>query len=155
MSDRRIAVLADQHLPFLDHRADAVARKLLAAFDPNCIWLAGDLLDLAPLSHFKDADRYKHKLQHELDLGEAYLASLRKAHAKADIVFQPGNHEHRMPSYIIKNARKLADLRCLDLREALRVKEHRVTVVEGRRHTAGGTFVIKHGTRYGEYAIKA
>jgi hypothetical protein len=152
---RRIAVLADHHIPFMDKRADAVARKVLAAFDPQLIWIAGDLLDFAPISRFRDASRYEHTLQDELDEAATYLASLRKAHPKAEMAYQLGNHEQRLRSYILANADQLDSLRGLKLAGLLGLDTLDVTLVEGRRYVAGGTFCLKHGTRYGEYAIKA
>jgi hypothetical protein len=139
----------------MDLRADAVSRKLLAAFDPQVILLAGDLLDLAPISRFKDSLHYRHTLAHEFRLGREYLAALRKAHPKAVIRLIKGNHEYRLPNYIMANADKLGDLEGTSLEANLHTVESGVEVVGGRVYLAGGTFVVKHGTRYGEYAVKA
>jgi UDP-2,3-diacylglucosamine pyrophosphatase LpxH len=114
----------------------------------------GDLLDFAPISRFRDAATYTHTLQDELDQASEYLASLRSAHPKARIVYQRGNHEHRLKYYLLRNAEALSELRGLSLASLLSLDKHRVELVDGRRYLAGGSFVLKHGTHYGVYATR-
>lgn len=149
-----IAFITDDHVPFHDKRCIEVQHKMLRAMKPDVIWHLGDLVDFAPLSRFRDAAGYEHTIQAELDLAKARLARLRKEHPKAVIRLTKANHEYRLDSYITANAHELAHLRALSLGALLGLDDYGVELITGRRYLARGQVAVKHGTKWGVYAVK-
>lgn len=153
-------VLADLHIPFGDDRALAVALKIAKAAKPDTIWLLGDILDFAPISRFRDAARYDHDVQDELDECVALLQKLRRAHPKAAINWMLGNHEHRLKHYLWTNAAAIRNLRTSKLEQQFRYDKNDeplnlgVTFLHDSRTLARGDFHIKHGTKSNIYATR-
>jgi hypothetical protein len=114
--------------------------------------LLGDLLDLPSISKFKDADLYEDALDREFALGREYIARLRDENPKAQIDFQPANHEDRFPTYIAKNAPRLKRVRGMSVAEQLELEKYRVGVIGPRLYIGGRSFLAKHGTYCGAWS---
>ena len=153
------AILADHHFPFSDTKALAVALAVSKAAKPEHIWLLGDVIDFAPISRFRDAARYGHTVQDELDEVVAYLTRLRKAFPATELHYVFGNHEHRLKYYLWTQAKHLAGLRAatfehqfmFDLNDNpinLGIKWHKT------KHLLARRFVLKHGSRANMYACR-
>lgn len=153
------AVLADAHIPFIDHKALDVALKVTKASKPDAIWLLGDWLDFAPISRFRDSSRYCHTVQDELDEMVAFLLRLRRQHPKARLYYLLGNHEHRLKYYLWTQAAHLRDLRAAKFEHQFRFDMHDNPIslglrfVTGKHHLAR-RFVLKHGSRSNLYATR-
>jgi len=146
-------LLADQHIPFHDKRAVAVAHKIAEAARPDVVWLMGDLLDFAPLSRFRDSDMYQHTVQDELDLAADYLSNLRGRVPNAKLKWILGNHDYRLDKYV--QGGKLRSLRNLNLAKELHTQDLGIEFARPRCYLAHGQFVLKHGSRWGIEATKA
>lgn len=154
-------VLADHHIPFMNEDADTVARKIAKAARPDVLWLLGDLIDFAPISKFRDAERYEHTVQDELDMTVDYLIGLRKQFPNTVLRYKMGNHDLRLKYYLWSKNSKLKHLRSMKFEKQFREDRHERPIDLGLRFSTGTTllgnkrFVLKHGSRFGVYATKA
>lgn len=147
-------VLFCQHRPAHDERALSVAHQIFKAAGINGLWNGGDLIDLAAVAYFSSSRDMSVELQYEFDdlqrswdwEDKFYKGTLEET------VWQDGNHEARLYSYLRDNAPALRSLRCLRLEELANIQDHGITRVHGPAIMAEDTFVIKHGIATGEYA---
>ena len=149
-------VMFCQHRPMHDQRALSVTHKIFKAAGINGLWNGGDLVDLGAVSYFSDSRDMSADLQYEFDdLQRAWDWEDKFYHGQLDErVWQDGNHEFRLYSYIRDNSPGLRSLRCLSLDELAGVEDHGITRVHGPAIMADDSFVLKHGVATGEYAGK-
>ena len=123
-------VISDLHYPFHDTKAIKLTLKIIKAYQPDIIFIAGDLVDCFPISKFStnptrmltDAEimelsqislrthedvALKTALQREFDMAFDFLSELRKGNPKASIYFIDGNHEYRLSKYLFDNGAEL------------------------------------------------
>ena len=152
-------VLADLHIPFGDERALAVALKVAKAAKPDVVWLLGDMIDFAPISRFRDAARYEHDVQDELDELVAFCQRLRRRFPDADINYMFGNHENRLKYYLWNQASHLKSLRAARFEHQFMFDLNERPINLGMRfirskHKLARRFVLKHGSRSNLYATR-
>lgn len=94
----------NQLIPTHDERAIGVALQIVAAEDPDLVVMVGDGLDLPELSKFRLTPAFQRTLQPTIDWTAQFGAKLRAAAPNARIIWLAGNHEERMPNYILDNA---------------------------------------------------
>lgn len=140
-------VLSDIHLPY--HNINS----LTAAFEQgqkegvNCVILNGDTLDFHGLSRY-EKDPKKRSLSEELDIGRAFMKSLKKAF-NMPIYFKIGNHEERFESYLRIKAPELLNISEFQIDVLLRFGENGVQLITDKRIIKAGNLNIMHGHEFG------
>lgn len=90
--------------PIHDEAAIAVALAITANINPTLLVLVGDNLDGAELGKYRTSPAYQQTTQAAVDRLATLCAELRRAAPNARIVWLAGNHEERLPRYILDNA---------------------------------------------------
>jgi UDP-2,3-diacylglucosamine pyrophosphatase LpxH len=86
------AFISDLHIPFHWKPTVDVVLEFLKWFQPDFVFIVGDLMDFYPLSNFDKNPQRLLQLQDELDQGVLFLKQLRKAVGRdCRIIFTPGN----------------------------------------------------------------
>lgn len=111
---QRVLRLSDIHYPFHDEKALEAAVEYGMKHDPTILLLGGDIIDCHDLSvHDKDP-RHRYT-ETELKMIGEELVQFRQAFPKARIIWQEGNHEHRLKRYLQRKAPELWGLPMLDI----------------------------------------
>ena len=87
-----------------DEQAIEAALAILKDASPDLIVLHGDNLDLAEMGKYMVTPAYARTTQAAIDYMTVLCARLRSLAPNARIVWIAGNHEERLPKYIINNA---------------------------------------------------
>ncbi len=102
----------DRLHPTHDEKALDVAYQVLAAANPTLVVCVGDNLDFPELGRFRLSPAFARTTQATVDRAGRFLAELRAAVGPdCEIVWLAGNHEERLPSYVIDNAKAAFGLR--------------------------------------------
>jgi predicted phosphodiesterase len=91
--------------PFHDDRAMALALQVIADLQPDLIVNFGDLMDFAEMGRFEQEPGFALTTQPTIDRASSFLAEQRAAAPNAKQVLLAGNHEERLPRWIIANAK--------------------------------------------------
>lgn len=144
-SVRRLAFIPDTHRPYHDKRAWAVMLKALDRFRPDRVVTLGDFVDCAAVSsHSKDPARlyrFKHEIQ-DANRGLDDLEALKAT--KYDFV--EGNHEDRLPRYLMDKAPELTDVVQLSIPSLLRLDKRGWSYTPYKHHLRIGHLNITHDT---------
>lgn len=116
---------SDFHFPFQDNRVVSLFLEFLKdnADELKYLILNGDILDCWEISKFDKVPRTGKALKEELKEAKDFLTKIREILPKTQIVFIEGNHEFRLRSYIIRNAKELWGLEGLSIAEQLHLKD--------------------------------
>jgi predicted phosphodiesterase len=139
---RRIAVLSDIHLPYHDRSALVRAIKEVKSIGVDAIYLNGDVMDAYQLSKH-EKNKLNRSFKYEVDMTRLFFEELRLNFKEEDIYFKIGNHDQRFDRYIMDNAEQLQGL--LTLEDILRLRDHRVKVVQSMTKVIAGKLNILHG----------
>ncbi len=140
----KVVFLPDLHIPFHDTETIASVIKFLKDFQPDHIFLLGDLLDFYDLSTFdKDPER-RFKLQEEIDTAVRFLEVVRKTCPLARIIYMQGNHEDRLRRWLWRN-QDISSLEALDLKTLLHLKRLDIKTYKYGDVSFFHGFAIKHG----------
>lgn len=90
--------------PMYDQRAIDTAFAVCKEAKPDLIINIGDLLDLAEISRYAKDPSFTRTVQPTLDYSHRFLARQRATVPNARIVVHEGNHDKRLPDYILTNA---------------------------------------------------
>ncbi len=144
--------------PTQDEGALDIALAIVRAAKPDVVILAGDNLDFPELSRFRLAPPFVQTTQATVDRAGLLLAQLRAAAGpECEIVWLAGNHEERLPNYILDNARAAFGLRAanqpdswplLSVPALLRTDDHAVTYRPGypaSEHWINDRLRVVHG----------
>jgi predicted phosphodiesterase len=140
-------VLSDIHFPYHSELALNSAVQFGLEDDCDCVLLNGDILDCAQISRFV-AERGAVDLIDEIDMTRAFLADLSKAFPKGRIIFKTGNHEDRLHTYLMGNARQAAKLRYMDWPSQLGLPELDIEFVGNKRKIYMGDLTVVHGHEF-------
>ena len=97
--------------PTHDEDALAVALAVIKAAKPDLVVLVGDNADLPEFGKYRLSPAFLQTTQATIDRLTLLCAQLRAAAPLARIVWLAGNHEERMPNYLLDNARAAFGLR--------------------------------------------
>lgn len=97
--------------PTHDEDALSVALGITKAADPELVVLVGDNLDLPEMSKYRLTAPFAQTTQATIDRMTLFCGELRRAAPRAQIVWLAGNHEERLPRYLIDNATAAFGLR--------------------------------------------
>lgn len=139
---RRIAVISDVHLPYHDRNALVTALKDIKATEVDAIYINGDLMDAYQLSRH-EKNKLNRSFKYEVDMTRLFFEELRAQFATEDMYFKIGNHDQRFDKYIMDNADQLNGL--ITLEDVLRLREHKVKLVQSMTKVIAGKLNILHG----------
>jgi len=94
-----------------DEAAVGVMLAVVKAERPSLVVLVGDNLDLCELGKYRTTPAYQRTTQATIDRAAVLCAQLRAAAPDARIVWLAGNHEERLPNFILDNASAAFGLR--------------------------------------------
>ena len=98
--------------PTHDEAAIDVVLQIVRAVHPDRIVMHGDNLDLPELSRYRLSPAFARTTQATVDRGGLFAAQVRAAAGdECQITWLEGNHEVRLPNYIIDNAKGAFGLR--------------------------------------------
>jgi predicted phosphodiesterase len=97
--------------PTHDEDAIGVALSIISDIKPDLIVCVGDNLDLPEMGKYVTYPSYALTTQATIDRATLFCAEMRNAAPHAKIVWLAGNHEERMPKYIVQNASAAYGLR--------------------------------------------
>lgn len=119
---RNCAVLPDMQIGYYrgvdgqlhtthDEQAIKVALDIVKDANPTLVVLVGDNLDLPEMSKYRLTAPYQQTTQATIDRATTLCFEIREAAPEARIVWLAGNHEERLPRYLIDNASAAFGLR--------------------------------------------
>jgi predicted phosphodiesterase len=97
--------------PTHDEEAITVALNIIAHIKPELIVCVGDNLDLPEMGKYVTYPSYALTTQATIDRATVFCAEMRAAAPHAKIIWLAGNHEERMPKYLVQNAAAAYGLR--------------------------------------------
>lgn len=146
--------------PTHDERALSVALQIVRSAKPDVVVLVGDNMDFPELGRYRLAPSFQRTTQATIDRAGLFAAELRAAaDSGCRIKWIAGNHEERLPNYIIDNAVAAFGIRqankpdswpIMSVPHLLRLDDHAITYIPG--YPAGEVWVndrlrIVHGDR--------
>lgn len=94
-----------------DEAALQVALAIVRKANPDLVVLVGDNLDLPEMGKYRLSPPFAQTTQATIDRATTFCAEIRAAAPAARIVWLAGNHEERLPNYIMDNAMACFGLR--------------------------------------------
>lgn len=137
---------SDLHVPYHSPELVDSAVRLIKKVKPDTLVVNGDVNDFFQLSRFNTGLERIDSLQEEIDEANTIRRRLRQACPDARFIETEGNHDNRIVSYVVKNARALKSLRSLK-RESL--FDHDALGIQwfpGAGFRLRKHFLVKHGT---------
>lgn len=101
----------DELEPIHDERALAVALAIVRAENPDVVVLVGDNADFVEFGKYRHTPAFARTTQATIDRLALLCAQLRAVAPSARIVWLAGNHEERLPNYVLDNAAAAFGLR--------------------------------------------
>jgi predicted phosphodiesterase len=129
MKIEKSVCISDLHLPFQDKKALKLILKFIEQFEPNKIFINGDLIDCWEISKFVKPLYLDIHLVDEIMETRKFLYDLRYIAPDAEIIYIFGNHEFRLETYISNHARELYGLDGLTLEEQLLLNQFKIKPV--------------------------
>ena len=141
-----VVSLSDLHVPY--HRPELVdsAIRMIRKLKPHTVILNGDVNDFFQLSRFNLAHEREDELQDEIDTANSIRARIRKAAPDSRFIETEGNHDSRIYTYVVKNAKALHSLRALDRHELFDYGKLGIEWFPGAGVRLRPHFLVKHGT---------
>lgn len=97
--------------PIHDEQAITVALAIIRSEQPDVIVLVGDNADFCEFGKYRLTPAFQRTTQATVDRLALLCAELRQACSRSRIVWLAGNHEERLPNYILDNAAAAFGLR--------------------------------------------
>lgn len=144
---KRMGVVSDIHFPVHDRIAVLTAHAYLKEANIDCLMLLGDILDCSNLTRHPQRKSLGYTWREELEVGRAYVKSLRVLFPDIPIIWLEGNHDRWLQQYIIRNCRELEG--DYILRERLKLAEHDIQWVDEMQLTTFGNLYLTHGHQLG------
>ena len=94
-----------------DELAISVALQVIADIKPELVVCVGDNIDFPELGKYRTSPAFALTTQASIDRATVLAAQLRAAAPHAKIVWLAGNHEERLPNFILDNAKATFGLR--------------------------------------------
>lgn len=103
----KVGIIADIHFPFQSDVHLERATDIFREEKPDVIVVNGDLVDFFGISKYNTNPSLDFLMKAEIPMAKDFLFELRRDHPQATIVMVEGNHEFRIRSFLINNARPL------------------------------------------------
>ncbi len=140
-------VIGDIHMPFHDKKTIELAVDEARRRSVVGVVLNGDILDCAEVSeHDRDPDSLE--LVDEIEMGKQFLAWLRSKLRGARIIYKCGNHDDRIPRYVMRRAPALFKLAGNSLEHWIKAADQGVEWVRDKRVIMLGKLNVIHGHEY-------
>lgn len=141
----RLASISDVHVPFHDDNAVTKALAVIKKWQPDILYLNGDIIDFYSISAYdKDPARLL-LLQEEIDKTIELFGKIRHAVGEGcSIVYLEGNHEARLQKYLARHP-EISQLNCLKLEELLKLSDFDIHLHPNLMAVIGDT-IVTHGT---------
>ena len=97
--------------PTHDEKAIMICLKMIQELKPDVIACVGDNLDLPEMGKYVVYPSYAQTTQAAIDRATFFCAQMRAMAPDAKIIWLAGNHEERMPKYLVMNAAAAYGLR--------------------------------------------
>jgi predicted phosphodiesterase len=97
--------------PTHDEQALNVALEICRAVNPDVVVMVGDNLDAPEFGKYRLSPAFQRTMQAAIDRATLLCAQVRDACPDAEIVWLAGNHEERIPNYLLDNASAAFGLR--------------------------------------------
>ena len=94
-----------------DETALNIALNIVATSNADKVILVGDNMDFPEFGKYRLSPAFALTTQASIDRATRFSAELRMAAPNADIVWLAGNHEERLPNYVLDNAKAAFGLR--------------------------------------------
>lgn len=94
-----------------DENALQIALNIIASSGADKVILVGDNMDFPEFGKYRLSPAFALTTQASIDRATLFSAQLRAAAPNADIVWLAGNHEERLPNYVLDNAKAAFGLR--------------------------------------------
>jgi hypothetical protein len=127
--EEKSVCFGDVHLPFHDPKAVDLLLLFIKFYQPDKIFINGDLIDCWAISKFAKSLNIDSPLKTEFELGREFFKSLRTICPKAHIIYIYGNHEFRFERYLAERAEDFYDIRGMTLKEQLDCDLYKIEVV--------------------------
>lgn len=147
----RGSVTSDEHAPFHDPKAIALACEVLRWWKPDVHIFNGDQVDFYSVSRFEKNPARQFGLQEEIDQTvEEVFAPVRRAIPKARIIKIDGNHETRLDRYLHSHP-EMFGLRVLRMENLFGLDKLSIDYAP-QRVRCDSLLDISHGTRVNKWA---
>ena len=137
--------LGDVHVPFADKNSLKVAISFMDWFQPDNIFLVGDILDFYEISTFDKDPRRITDLQSDINKTVGILQLIRERNPHGEIIYLEGNHEHRLHKYLWKHP-EIASLEALEMTNLMHFKELDITYCDQFANVKLHGFLVEHGS---------
>jgi predicted phosphodiesterase len=97
--------------PTHDEQAISVALQIVKAVKPAMVVMVGDNIDAPEFGKYRLTPAFQRTMQAAIDRATTLCAEVRDAAPDAEIVWLAGNHEERIPNYLLDNASAAFGLR--------------------------------------------
>jgi hypothetical protein len=156
----KVGFPTDEHYPFNDGRAVALAQRIIHDFKPDILIRGSDALDFYRISSYmKSREVYAKTLMDEINAWKAAEKAWGDTVPKSTKkYFLIGNHEDRLRRYILAQAPELEGLPALELQNLLDFKEFSIRLAYNNEVVVDGMLLIKHGEmirKHSAYTAKA
>jgi len=146
-------VLGDLHFRYEDAEALSLVMAWLAEYNPDRVFLNGDLLDFYALSHFDKSPANKDiNITTEIGKLKEFLQELRENLPDADIYYIQGNHSKRLEKYLTKKAPELWEV--INIPDLVGLSEYGVKWIPGKKDAfvQYGSTLIGHFDRVSKHS---
>jgi len=138
----------DFHFPYQDAPAVQAWASELRRREVDGIYLNGDIMDYEKVSSYAKTPDGRY-LKDEIDVGRAFLRSLRKMFPSIPIYWKDGNHEYRLARHIADRCPELANVYGLDTPSLLQFDELGIIHIPEQQVAKYGKLWIAHGHELG------
>jgi UDP-2,3-diacylglucosamine pyrophosphatase LpxH len=157
-----VAIWNDQHVPYHDRKVMDLFFGFCKEVQPSTIVFNGDFMDFNQFStKFNEApeDVRDARIGYAVRAGRAILQGFREDFPRSEIIFLPGNHEHRVTKWLQRKAPWLMDPEVRPSIESfLLTHKHDVIVHPYGTAIQFGDMGVTHGEivrKFGGYTAKA
>ena len=140
IKDAQVLVINDLHIPYHDPEAVSIA---LEYCEPDVIILNGDIVDFYGISRFS-REIGRMTVNDELAELRKFLQLLRDEFPDTRIIYKIGNHEERLWSYLLSQAKEIRDLDALKFENISGCKDLGIEIVRTKRIMLGKLSLL-HG----------
>lgn len=144
---KRMGVISDIHLPVHDRPALIAAHAYLKKANIDMLLILGDLMDSSNLSRHPQSHSLRYTWKEELEVGRAYVKSLRVMFPNIPIIMSGGNHDMWLQRFLLRSAQQLEGDYLLQ--ERLKLEEHDIKWVSDLRLMTYGELYLHHGHVFG------
>jgi len=94
----------DRLQPTHDEDAIRIALEITRSVNPDKVILVGDNIDAPEFGKYRLSPAFQRTMQASIDRASLLCAQVRDAAPNAEILWLAGNHEERLPNYLMDNA---------------------------------------------------